>query len=446
MVASIAMNPEPVAAAPAKVAPTAAAERIGALDFVRGWALFGILLMNITGFGLSHAYDNPVNNGGSTGADLWAWIIIQVGFEGTQRGLFSVLFGAGIVLLTRRLEATIPADASDIYARRNLWLIAFGLFNAWILIWEGDILFVYGVTALFAYGFRRLAPRRLIGIGLASMLLIAALNLKDANDVLGAYDQAAAAQKVEKSGGKLNDEQKKAISSWKEMQEEYTPPKKVIDEDIKAHRSGWRGTQKAIAPVIIWLESSYLYRNFGDAFGMMLIGMALFKLGVLTLQRPARLYVAMILLGYGIGLPVNIAEVRWIISHDFSMLSYVQSNITYDVGRIAMMTGHLGALLLLYRSGLFPWLRKAFASVGQMALTNYLTHSLVCAILFTGFKLFGALHRHELYYVWAAIVVPQLILSPIWLRYYRFGPVEWLWRSLTYWKRPAFRKMAAAEA
>ncbi len=115
---------------------------------------------------------------------------------------------------------------------------------------------------------------------------------------------------------------------------------------------------------------------------MMLIGMALFKLGVLTLQRPIRLYVAMILLGYGIGLPVNISEVRWILAHDFSMLSYAESAITYDVGRIAMMTGHLGTLLLLYRSGIFPWLRKAFASVGQMALTNYLTHSLVCAILF----------------------------------------------------------------
>ncbi len=215
-----------VAAAPARAAPTKAAERIGALDFVRGWALFGILLMNITGFGLSHAYDNPVNNGGSTGADLWAWIIIQVGFEGTQRGLFSVLFGAGIVLLTRRLEATIPADASDIYARRNLWLIGFGLFNAWILIWEGDILFVYGVTALFAYGFRRLSPRWLIGIGLASMLLIGAFNLKDANEALDANNKAVAAQKAEKSGAKLSEEQKQAISKWKEMQEEFTPPRR----------------------------------------------------------------------------------------------------------------------------------------------------------------------------------------------------------------------------
>jgi len=444
MVASIAVDSASDIAAPAKAAPISSADRIGALDFVRGWALFGILLMNLAGFGLSHSYDNPVNNGGATGANLWAWIVIQVGFEGTQRGLFSVLFGAGIVLLTRKLEASIPAEASDIYARRNLWLIAFGLFNAWILIWQGDILFVYGVTALFAYGFRKLAPRWLIGVGLASMLLIGALNLKDANEALGAYSEATAAQKIEKSGGKLSEEQSAAISGWKERQEEFTPPRKVIDEDIAAHRSGWYGTQQAIAPVITYLESTYLYRNFGDAFGMMLIGMALFKLGVLTLARPIRLYVAMVLLGYGIGLSVNISEVRWIVSHDFSLISYMESAITYDVGRIAMMTGHLGTLLLLYRSGLFPWLRRAFSAVGQMALTNYLTHSLVCAIIFTGFGLFGALERHQLYYVWAAIVIPQLILSPIWLRYYRFGPVEWLWRSLTYWKRPVFRKAAAA--
>lgn len=169
---------EPVehALAEPAAAPTKSAERIGALDFVRGWALFGILLMNITAFGLSNAYYNPLNNGGSTGADLTAWRIIQVGFDGTQRGLFSLLFGAGVILLTARMEAKDPVNASDIYMRRNLWLIAFGMMNVWVLIWFGDILYTYGITALFVYGFRKMAPRWLIAIGLASMAVIAAHN------------------------------------------------------------------------------------------------------------------------------------------------------------------------------------------------------------------------------------------------------------------------------
>jgi uncharacterized protein len=444
MVASVSLDTRPVLAQAAIVAPVSAADRIATLDVVRGCALFGILLMNLTGFGLSHAYDNPVNNGGSTGADLWSWIIIQVGFEGTQRGLFSMLFGAGIVLLTRKLEATIPAQASDIYVRRNLWLLAFGLFNAWVLIWMGDILFVYGVTALVAYGFRKLSPRWLVGIGLASMLFAATLTLQGTFETLDKSEKATAAQQLEKKKVNLTEEQKSAISDWKESQEDFTSPKKVIDKDIQAHRSGWRGTQKAIASIVVFLQSTYIYKNFGDAFGMMLIGMALFKLGVLTLERGVSTYVLMMLIGYGIGLPVNIAEVRWIVGHRFSLLAFSEAAVTYDVGRIAMTIGHLGLLLLFCRSGILPWLRKALAAVGQMALTNYLMHSLVCAIIFTGFGVYGALHRHQLYYIWAVIVLPQLVLSPIWLRYYRFGPMEWLWRSLTYWKRQPFRKTATA--
>jgi uncharacterized protein len=114
--------------------------------------------------------------------------------------------------------------------------------------------------------------------------------------------------------------------------------------------------------------------------------------------------------------------------------------VTYDLGRLAVATGHLGAMLLFCRSGLFGWLRRSLAAVGRMALTNYLSHSLVALVLFVGFGLFGKLARHELYYIVFAIWAVQLVLSPIWLRQFRFGPVEWLWRALTYLKAPPFRR------
>jgi uncharacterized protein len=117
------MPPAPVEP-PAPAAPTA--QRIEALDFVRGIALFGILLMNITGFGLPDAYTNPNNSGGATGANLTAWIITQIGFEGTQRALFSMLFGASVILFTSRLEASGRPDAAVISYRRILWLAAYG--------------------------------------------------------------------------------------------------------------------------------------------------------------------------------------------------------------------------------------------------------------------------------------------------------------------------------
>jgi uncharacterized protein len=447
MVASAALSPTLTdIATPAATGPTGATERIGTLDFVRGWALFGILFMNITGFGLSHAYSNPVNNGGSTGADLWAWLLVQIGLEGAQRGLFSVLFGAGILLFMERAEKADPARAADIYLRRNLLLVAMGLINAWLLLWAGDILYIYGVTALFALAFRKLSPRWLIGIGIFAFLFTAMLGLVEARDNLAAHDAAQAAQRVVASGGAPSEKQQDAIDHWKEIEDEDRPSAETIQEDIEAHRFSWTGTAHAIRGDVVYLESSYLYRYFGDAFGMMLIGMALLKLGVLTLRRPARLYWAMILVGYGVGLATNISEARWIMESHFSALAFKQVDVTYDVGRLGMMCGHLGALLLLYRSGALPWLRRSVGAVGQMALTNYLSHSLVCLILFTGFGLYGQLHRYQLYPIVAAICAVQLVVSPIWLRHYRFGPVEWLWRALTYGKWPAFRRMAAASA
>jgi uncharacterized protein len=109
-----------------------------------------------------------------------------------------------------------------------------------------------------------------------------------------------------------------------------------------------------------------------------------------------------------------------------------------------MTIGHLGALLLFVRLGILGWLRRAFCAVGRMAVTNYLMHSVICLIIFIGFGLYGQLERHQLYYIVFAIWIGQLIFSPLWLKYFRFGPVEWLWRSLTYMKLQPMRRRTPA--
>jgi uncharacterized protein len=418
--------------------------RIEALDFVRGVALCGILLMNITGFGLPDAYTNPVNAGGATGPNLWAWIITQVGFEGTQRALFSMLFGASTILLVSRLEAAGRTDVADIYYRRNLWLIGFGMVNAFIFLWYGDILYDYGLAALFLFPFRRLAPKWLIAIGVAGFIAGAAWNGYDTLRLLqkhDAYAEAAAAQSAHRP---LTQAQQDAITAWNTAREDYKATPEWIAQTIQHHREGYLALFLRIAPVNADIESWGAYRYFFDIFSMMLIGMALFRLGVLTNERPARLYWAMLAGGYAIGISVNIAETRWVIDHQFSALSFAQSNISYDLGRLTMTIGHLGALLLFVRSGALGWLRRAFAAVGQMAVTNYLTHSVVCGIFFIGLGFYGELQRYQLYYVVLVIWVAQLIVSPLWLRHFRFGPVEWLWRSLTYLKRQPMRRAQAA--
>jgi uncharacterized protein len=130
------------------------------------------------------------------------------------------------------------------------------------------------------------------------------------------------------------------------------------------------------------------------------------------------------------------------IADNFSVVSYLKATNTYDLGRWGMTFGHLGLLLLFIRSGIFVWLQRGLAAVGRMALTSYVSHSIICGIVFygLGFGLYGEMARHELYYVVFAIWIFQLIISPIWLKYYRFGPLEWLWRSLTYLKSQPMKK------
>lgn len=417
------------------------ARRIEALDFVRGVALFGILLMNITGAGLPDAYADPTNWGGSTGADLWAWIVIQIGFEGTQRALFSMLFGAGVILFTSRLEAKGRDDVAALWMRRTLLLAMFGLFNAYVLLWPGDILFHYGIAGLILFFARDLRPRALLGAGGALLLLGAAWNIADARSTVAAYERAAAAQA---ETGPRTAEQNQAIRAWRERVEESKPPRENIEAAVQRVRGGYAPAFSELAPDSVEWHVFGLIRYPHDIIGMMLIGMGLFRLGVLTGERSRRFYGAMMLGGYGVGLFTNSIEVASILRGDFSVIAFARAEVTYDLGRLAMTIGHLGALLLLATSGLLPAIRRRMAAVGQMALTNYLMHSLLCLIFFTSLGYYGQLSRAELYLVVIAIWALQLVLSPWWLRRCQFGPVEWLWRALTYGNRPPLRRSSPA--
>lgn len=144
-------------------APVEAIERVEALDTVRGFALLGILLMNICSFGMpSAAESNPTVWGGATGVDFWFWWVQSVFWSGKMRALFSLCFGAGVIYLTTRAEAR-GASAADAYYRRTFWLMAFGIAHAYLL-WYGDILYPYALLGLLLYPLRKLSPRWLTAI------------------------------------------------------------------------------------------------------------------------------------------------------------------------------------------------------------------------------------------------------------------------------------------
>src|SRR5690242_7856491 len=177
--------------------PVTETERISAIDTVRGCAVLGILLLNIVAFAFPYqAYDDPSIMENPTSPNVAVWAINFVLFDGKMRTIFSMLFGAGVVLLTSRAEKRNAGEfVADIYYRRTIWLLAIGLFHAFF-IWSGDILYAYAIAGLFLFPLRKARPSRLIASGIAVLALLLPYNLWHLSDLSTARAEAAAAEKL----------------------------------------------------------------------------------------------------------------------------------------------------------------------------------------------------------------------------------------------------------
>lgn len=424
------------------LAPTGDAQRIDSLDVMRGVALLGILLMNITGFGLPHAYSDPSIYGGATGWNLKVWWMDAMFFEGTMRGMFSMLFGAGLYIFASRIKDR-GVQVADAYFRRLLWLFLFGIIHAYILLWDGEILYPYALIGMFAFVFRNWKPKYLVMAAVFLLLCSTALNVKDYYKNKIAYDKAMTAEAKKKKNLPLVKTDSTAISSWEGIVGDRKPSKEKIDEDIKERQKGYFSILWYKASINQVMQSFVMYRYFfWDILGMILLGMAFFKNGILKAERSWKLYLLMVLAGYAIGLSINYWETRHILRNNYSIMSFSLTEITYDAGRVFTTLGHIGLIMLFIKSGILGFLRKALGATGRMAFSNYIMQTIICVLLFMGFGfgLFGKLQRYELYYIVGSIWIFQLLISPIWLKYFRFGPLEWAWRSLTYWKKQPFKK------
>lgn len=425
---------------PAAVAPVAAQERIITMDVLRGAAVLGILLMNILSFGLpGQAYMDPSVAGGDTGANWASWFANQIFFEGKMRAIFSMLFGAGAALLITRADARgAGLRVADIYYRRTLWLILFGVLHAYF-IWSGDILYAYGVGGLLLFPLRRANPKWLLVAGVLLLLTVSGKYFWDDYDNLKLRDKATVARQLEAQGKPLTDEQKDDKKKWEDKWNELKPSGAVLNKEIEAMRgSYWKVFQYRWPKVVGW-QGGGMYR-FGiyDAVGMMLIGMALLLLGILTGERSTGFYARLALFGYLAGGVVN-AWAGWQFSQSgFNRLEgFLATDLTYDFGRLSMALGHISLLVLLVKQGWLKAVTTRLAACGRMALSCYLASSVICTTLFYGYGggLFAKLQRYQLLYVVFAVWAFLLLVSPIWLRHFRYGPMEWVWRSLTYWQK-----------
>ena len=435
---------------PTKAAPVAQSERIHILDSLRGIAILGILLMNIPGFALPEpaVYGDltALNEVGTINYKVWYFV--DWFLEGSQRGLFSLLFGAGIILFISRQEKKVDGLwPADYFFRRQLWLLVFGLFNAFILLWFWDILFHYACVGMIMFVFRRLSPKALLVGAFISIILMTARENVDFYREKKMVSKGEKIAALDTTVTKLTDAQKADFGAFSEFKEKISPEgkQKKMKQSLEAVRGSYGEFYEYQSERSFFGQIHYLYFLGWDIFIFMFLGMAFFKSGVLQGLAPAKLYWALFIGGLGIGLVLSYFRIQPVIEHNFNRLEYVK-NVQfefYEISRTFRALGIFGLIMLMYKSGWFKWLFALMRPVGQMAFTNYLMQSLIVGLFFygVGFGMFGKLQRYEIYYVVLATWILQIAWSHIWLRYFRFGPLEWLWRSLTYWKRQPMKKI-----
>ncbi len=438
----LAVAPEQIGSFPR---PVSQRERIPTIDIVRGMALLGILVMNIGAFsGPWEMYINPLSVGNHRTYNLVAWTIRWVFFEGKMRAAFSMLFGAGVILLTERAERGRSSHVADIFSRRNMWLVLFGVLHFYF-IWYGDILYSYGLTALlFLYPCRKLRVRNLLIAGAAVLLLGVATDTYFSLDDVRERNQGLAAQALVNSGHKLTQQQQDALKKWNDT---LTKQKKEHDEDLKAMRGSYLGQLKYRAQYGPKIQAEYYYRfGFTDVLAMMLIGMGLYRMGFLTGSLSYKVYGWVIAAGYLLSIPINGIEALGLIRTNFENTPWW---VLYQFGRFPGAVANIALIIIIAKAGRMAWLTRRLGSVGQMALSNYLFTSISCSLLFNGFGLglYGKLEYYQVLAIVPCVWIINLTVSPIWLRHFQFGPIEWVWRSLTYWKRqPMMRSVAEEQA
>lgn len=436
------------ASTPAPAAPLNKKERILFLDSVRGMALLGILVMNITAQSQSHYFYSFLNlNQPVTGPNFYAWAIETGLFEGTMRGLFSILFGAGTILLINRLEKSRGhLDAADIYYRRILWLLVFGVINAYVFLWPGDILYAYALCGLVLFPFRNLAPKKLL---ICASIILAFGLYRDSNNIFAKkaiISKGKQAELLQSRHKKLSKNQAADLKAWKEFKEKAsnkTYMKKAAEETQTVQKANYPKLFAYYRDINVELEGAGFYNGWWDMMIFFFIGMALYKSGFLTGGSPVWLYASIAVIGIAIGLSINYWTLGADYNNRFDGVKYFEHTPfdLYTLRRLLQTLGYLSLLILLYKAVPLRGVFHVFAPVGQMAFTNYLSQSIITSVIFYGMGWYGYLQRYELYYVVAGIWIFQIVFSNIWLQYFLFGPFEWLWRSLTYMKVQPFKKV-----
>lgn len=392
--------------------------RIASLDLIRGVAVLGILLMNIQSFSMiDQAYLNPMAYGDMTGLNKWMWIISHLLADQKFLSIFSMLFGASMYMIAQKAEEK-SGSSWQLHFRRNGWLLIFGLIHG-SLLWYGDILAPYAACSFVIYFFRKWPVKRLLIFGLCVFAVASVVHVVKGLELLQLPE---------------------AVIS--QMQNGWQPDERIVKYMVSGYQGSYTDqlTQRLRMLEIMYTQlfpSFYVWR----ISGLMLIGMALFKSGFLQGRFDKAVYRKVLHFGLGLGFPLVIGGMVFNFSYGWDMQYSMYFGAEFNYwGSLFMSMAYISALILWVKSGWGLRLMTWLSSAGRMALTNYLMQTLICTMLFYGFGWFGEVSRMGQAEIVLMVWLVQLTLSHYWMRSFRFGPFEWLWRSLTQMKVQTMRK------
>ncbi len=444
--------------------PAPAQQRHALMDAGRGFAILGILWLNIFVSALPfEALAIPGIWGdyqsGTFELNVEIWRMVGIFVDGVMRCMISMLFGASALVMMRNAERSGGGIAAlDPFFRRLLLLIGFGLIHAYLLLWPYDILYLYGLFGLFLFPFRNLSIRRLTaiaGVLIVLSAIVGAETVSPVEDAESMIEQSLDGSLIEQERedtalvDQFNDTQvtaDDAPDSAGDMpgspgDEELDRLAQSIADEIMARREGYLSNVVSLASESFDEQTSeVLSHHFLDVVPIMLLGMALLKAGFLSGAWSTRRYAMIATGGFALGWFLG-----WFASTAFeggsvaATLSDLLAPYVYEPRRIAFALAHFSWIALVLRTPVLSWLAAALTACGRMALTLYISQSVVYCILFFGFgfALFGTMEHVEIALLALALTVAQLIAAPLYLSVFRQGPLEWLIRRLAHGAMPA---------
>lgn len=410
-----------------------ASGRFQTLDIIRGVAVMGIFSVNVIAFAMIEgAYFNPPAYGGHHGIDLALWIANMVVIDGKMRSLFSMLFGASMLLVIERAEAGGRSGLKTHFSRMIV-LLLIGIIHHDFL-WFGDILHLYAAVGLIAYFFRNLPPRALLASGALFMIIQIAI-FSDIVSQAVADDIAAHAPGASAA----------AIAAWNDFAEIFYPTPEVLAKDAALYGGSFGGIARhwLVEKPFYWARDIIFFSS--ETLGLMLFGMAGYKSGFLTGLWTDDRYRKIAVIGISIGALASIV-VAWVDIASHFYLPVVFGNFVVGLApfRPVMAAGYAALIILLAREP--GWFALRLASVGRAAFTNYLATSLIAAFVFYGWGMgyYGKASRFEAWLLVPPVWLLMLAWSKPWLDRFNYGPFEWLWRSLSRGSLQPMRKPVTA--